>query len=456
MQIHQSGQTLKSRFGFLALSCALLLSFTLSAAAQTVDEELRVDDGAADGVPVGAADLHVFNRFTPPRYPATLKSIKIFLRRINNTPTGTPFRLVVFGSSLSVSSVSFPRPANFALTQNVTVPDVSLAGEFVEFALSNQVQITSGDVFVGFQQLAGGGPFAWLDGSEPYALRSYAILPGDTNVRNDIFITTGFPATQPAVNFMIRAVVALPAAPLPIAAISAASYFPGDMATESILAVFGANLAPSVAVATSIPLPTTLNGTSARLTDSANAMRDVGLFFVSPGQLNIALPVGAAEGAATLTVTNGGGQSFSTTINIRAVVPGIFNANANGQGVAAAQLLRIKADGSQIYDPVARFDMTLNQWLPLPIVFGPESDQTFLVLYGTGWRKRSDVTNVRVNVQQVNGVQLPVLYAGPQGENVGLDQINVALPRTLAGKGEMYFRVIADARVANLFKLNFQ
>ena len=445
-------KTLNPRFGFLTL----LLFLTLTASAQSVDEELRVDDGTADGVPVGAADLYVFNRFTPSRYPATLKSIKIFLRRVNNTPTGTPFRLVVFGNSLSVPSVSFPRPASFATTQNVSVPEVSTTGEFAEFTLSNPIQITSGDVFVGFQQLSTIGPFAWLDASEPYALRSYAILPGDTNVRNDLFITTGLPPSQPAVNFMIRAVFSVLAAQPPIAAVSAANYFAGDVATESILAVFGTNLAPSVAVAATIPLPATLNGTTARVTDSANATRDAGLFFVSPGQLNLALPAGAAEGAATLTVTNGGGQSFSTTINIRAVVPGIFNANANGQGVAAAQLLRIKADGSQVYDPVARFDTTLNQWVPLPLVFGPESEQAFLVLYGTGLRKRSDVTNVRANVQQLNGAQLPVLFAGPQGDNVGLDQINVALPRTLAGKGEMHFRVIADGRTANLFKLNFQ
>ena len=450
-------KSLTPRFGFFVWLATLLLFGTLTAAAQTVDEELRIDDGTPDGVPVGANDLYAFNRFTPSRYPATLKSIKIFLRRINNTPTGTPFRLVVFGNSLSVASVSFPRPASFAFTQNVSVPEVSTTGEFAEFTLSNPIQITSGDVFVGFQQLSTLGPFAWIDGSEPYALRSYAILPSDPNtVRNDLFITAGFPPSQPSLNFMIRAVLSLPLAQPPIAAVSAASYFAGDVAGESILAVFGTNLAPGVTVAATVPLPTTLNGTTARLTDSANATRDLGLFFVSPGQLNLALPAGAAEGAATLTVRNSGGQSFSTTINIRAVVPSIFNANANGQGIAAAQLLRVKADNSQVYEPVARFDTTLNQWVPLPIVFGPESEQAFLVLYGTGLRKRSDVTNVRANVQQNNGAELPVLYAGPQGDNVGLDQINVALPRTLAGKGEMHFRVIADGRTANLFKLNFQ
>ncbi|NOT60389.1 MAG: hypothetical protein HOP19_09215, partial [Acidobacteria bacterium] len=341
-------------------------------------------------------------------------------------------------------------------TQNVTMPEVATTGEFVEFPLSSQIQISGGDVYLGFQQLSTAGPFVWLDGSEPYPLRSYVILPNATNVTNDFFVTTGFPPEQPAVNFMIRAVVSLPAALPPIAAVSAASYFTGDVAAESIVAVFGTNLASGIGIGATVPLPTTLNGTTVRVTDSANVTRDAGLFFVSPQQINMEVPANTADGAATLTVTNGGGQSFATRINVRAVVPGVFTLNANGLGVPAAQLLRVKADGSQVYEDVARFDATLNRWVTKPIVFGPESEQAVLVLYGTGLRKRSDVITARVNLQQANGVQLPMLYAGPQGSFVGLDQLNVLLPRTLAGKGEMHIRTIVEARVANLVKLNFQ
>ncbi|NOT60974.1 MAG: hypothetical protein HOP19_12215, partial [Acidobacteria bacterium] len=89
------------RFGFFTF---LLLASALLVAAQTVDEEMRVDDGAFEGSPVGGTDLIALNRFTPSRYPATLKSIKIYFRRITSTPAGTPFRLVVFGNGLSVAS----------------------------------------------------------------------------------------------------------------------------------------------------------------------------------------------------------------------------------------------------------------------------------------------------------------------------------------------------------------
>ena len=133
----------------------------------------------------------------------------------------------------------------------------------------------------------------------------------------------------------------------------------------------------------------------------------------------------------------------------------MFTANANGQGVPAAELLRIKPDGSLVYDPVARFDAASNQWVPLPITFGPESDQVFLILYGTGIRGRTSLSNARVNLAQFQGAALEVLYAGTQGSLVGLDQINVRLPRTLAGKGEMFLRTTVDGRLANLVKVNF-
>lgn len=451
MQIHK----LDIRAGLFFV--VLFLCAISTAHAQTVDEEMRVDDGTVDGTPISVDELVGLNRFTPSRYPAMLKAVKIFFRRTNPSPIGSQIHLIVFGSNLSVPSVSFARPASFVVNQPVTVPEVSTTGEFVEFALNTPVQIDSGDVFVGFQQPAQTATYFWLDGSEPYPLRSYIILPNDNTARLDFFPTVGFSPAQPAVNFMIRAVMSVPAAPPPLAAVSAASYFTGDVAAESIVAVFGANLASNTAVATTVPLPTTLNGSSVKITDSANVTRDAGLFFVSAGQINLEIPKGTSDGAATLAVTNGSGQIFSTRINVRAVVPGVFVANANGLGVAAAELLRIKADGSLSYEPVARFDTASNQWVPRPIVFGPESEQAFLILYGTGLRNRSDLANARVNVQQFNGVQFNVLYAGPQSTaSVGLDQVNVALPRTLAGKGEMHVRLLVEGRTANLFKLNFQ
>jgi uncharacterized protein (TIGR03437 family) len=43
---------------------------------------------------------------------------------------------------------------------------------------------------------------------------------------------------------------------------------------------------------------------------------------------------------------------------------------------------------------------------------------------------------------------LPASYAGPQGE-VGLDQVNVQIPTSLAGAGDTAISVTVDGKVTN-------
>jgi hypothetical protein len=42
--------------------------------------------------------------------------------------------------------------------------------------------------------------------------------------------------------------------------------------------------------------------------------------------------------------------------------------------------LRIKADGSQSYEPVAQFDTAQKDFVPPPLDLGPETNQVYLVL----------------------------------------------------------------------------
>src|ERR1041385_563208 len=60
-----------------------------------------------------------------------------------------------------------------------------------------------------------------------------------------------------------------------------------------------------------------------------------------------------------------------------------------------------------------------------------------ICLYGTGIRGAANGT-VQV---LVNGVSVPILYAGAQPTYPGLDQVNVALPPSLAGSGEVEVEV---------------
>jgi len=99
-------------------------------------------------------------------------------------------------------------------------------------------------------------------------------------------------------------------------------------------------------------LSTTLGGVQVQITDSAGVTRNAPLFYVSPTQISFQDPSGASAGAATITVLLNGSTVGQGTTVVEQVTPGLFTANSNGQGVAAAIALRVKADGSQ--EPITR------------------------------------------------------------------------------------------------------
>jgi uncharacterized protein (TIGR03437 family) len=136
---------------------------------------------------------------------------------------------------------------------------------------------------------------------------------------------------------------------------------------------------------------------------------------------------------------------------IAATAPGLFSADASGQGVAAAVALRVKADGSQVFEPVASFDAAQNRFVAVPIDLSNASEQVFLLLFGTGLRNHTALANVGV---KIGGETVEVLYAGSQGGFAGLDQMNLRLPRSLQGRGEVDVLVSVDGRAANTVRIN--
>ena len=224
--------------------------------------------------------------------------------------------------------------------------------------------------------------------------------------------------------------------------VSAASFLPGA-APAAIMSLFGVNLAGSTEVASEVPLPTSLAGTTVRVT-AAPVIGQVSqiirgalapLFFTSPGQINFLIPP-VPLGPARITVTRTDGSSFSATIEIERVAPALFTADSSGSGVAAAQFIKIAADGTRtqglIFDP--------NTLAAVPIDLGSEQDQVFLALFGTGVRGfTSGVTAT------VGGVDVPVLGAVPQKQFEGVDQVNIGpLPlEGTAGLGNAAGRTLA-------------
>lgn len=236
-----------------------------------------------------------------------------------------------------------------------------------------------------------------------------------------------------------------------VANVSAADYSRVGLATEAIVTAFGTGLATTTAVASVLPLPTTLAGTTVKIKDAAERETLAPLFFVAPTQVNYQIPASVEPGLVTVTITNTQGQAASEWTQVLSIAPGLFTANATGQGVPAASLLRIKADGSQSYEPVARFDQAQNRFVPVPIDLGASTDQVFLVIFGTGFR-RADRELVEA---EVGGLRAGVVYAGPQGDFTGLDQVNINLPRRLTGRGEVMVKLMVDDQKANLVTVAF-
>ncbi|MGH9842280.1 MAG: IPT/TIG domain-containing protein, partial [Blastocatellia bacterium] len=237
-----------------------------------------------------------------------------------------------------------------------------------------------------------------------------------------------------------------------VTSVSAASFKP-EVAVESIVAAFGARLATATVVTTVQPLPTSLAGTTVKVKDSAGAERLAPLFFVAPAQVNYQMPPGTAPGAARVTVTSGDGAVSVGTANVASVAPSLFAANADGQGVVAGVVLRVGSDGSQRFEPVSRFDPSQNRFVSVPIDLGPEGEQVFLILSGMGFRHRSALSAVSCQIGEANA---DVLYAGATPGFVGLDQSNLRLPRSLAGRGEADIVLTVDGKTANVVKVNIR
>jgi uncharacterized protein (TIGR03437 family) len=238
-----------------------------------------------------------------------------------------------------------------------------------------------------------------------------------------------------------------------LSSVSAASFNGVELASESIVSAFGTDLASTTRSANTSRLPTELEGTTVRVRDSEKVWRLSPLFFVAPTQVNYLTPAGTANGTATVTVLGGNGKFSTGAVRIATVAPGLFTANASGRDVAAAVALRAKSDGTQRYEPVGIFDPAQNKFIPVPIDLGPEGDQVFLILYGTGIRRRSSLADVTVTI---GGVAARVLYAGFVGEFEGLDQVNALLPRSLMGRGEVDVVLTVDGKMANTVRISIR
>ena len=210
------------------------------------------------------------------------------------------------------------------------------------------------------------------------------------------------------------------AAPNSLALVSAGNFANIGGASESLVAAFGSNLAGAA------------GATTVNVKDNTGIERAGRVLFASSGQVNFMLPAGLANGPATVTVLYAGNPVGTTGYQIETVAPAMFTANGSGLGVPAAVAVRVRADGSQSIESVAR--CTNTGCVPVSLDLGAATDQLYLALFATGVRNRAQLADVGV---RIGGELAELQYAGAQGDFLGLDQLNVKVPRTLIGRGDV-------------------
>jgi uncharacterized protein (TIGR03437 family) len=146
--------------------------------------------------------------------------------------------------------------------------------------------------------------------------------------------------------------------------------------------------------------------------------------------------------------------------------PTLFAANGDGQGAAAAVLLRVHTSGgdqAKSIEPIVSFDPSQNRFVTAPIDLGPPDDEVFLICFGTGLNRRSndstlsESSDTSVELRTTAGVaQADVIYAGPQGEYEGLDQVNLRLPGSLAGSGDVELAIYVNGVRSNPVRIKIK
>ncbi len=228
---------------------------------------------------------------------------------------------------------------------------------------------------------------------------------------------------------------------------SAATQSITSIAPGSLAFALGLGLASGTPGEILGPAPTTFDGTSVSIVDSTGKSSAAPLVFVSPWQVTFQVPAGVAPGSAQVKVTGGGTTQTASNIQVANVAPALFT--LNGAGLAAATGIRV-SDGAQIVEPSYVLN-SFGSFSASPISMGAAADQVYLVLYGTGIAA-AGTSGVTVTV---GGVNAPVLYAG-SGGFAGVDQVNVQLPASLAGKGNVNVQLTAGGTPANAVQVTIQ
>jgi uncharacterized protein (TIGR03437 family) len=208
-------------------------------------------------------------------------------------------------------------------------------------------------------------------------------------------------------------------------AASAGQAPPSVVSPASYIAIYGSNLAANGNPnATSLPLPTTLNGAQVSL-----GGLPMPLLYASATQINAIVPQALASGSYPLLVTTGPVTSAPVSLTVTALQPGIYSVDESGSGAGIVT----NAVTGQLVN-----------------ASNPAHVGDYLVIYCTGLgpvagsngetepsdgaqAPLSPVFHTTANVTvSIGGVSVPALFAGLTPTFAGLYQVNLQVPAGVA------------------------
>jgi uncharacterized protein (TIGR03437 family) len=191
----------------------------------------------------------------------------------------------------------------------------------------------------------------------------------------------------------------------------------------SIASAFGTGLAPQPAAASGNSFPTTLGGIRVHVRDSTGD-KLAPLLYVSPTQINYVMT--SSDAFAFIGIERVGSTYVERGIGV-SIGPLEAGFYSVGAGLAAGSALSVSENYTETEVPVVMCGDAACDLVPIDLSGNP----VYLSLYGTGFN-HATADSVTCTVA---GQNAPVTYAGPQMQAQGLDQLNMLLPKTLAGMG---------------------
>ena len=221
------------------------------------------------------------------------------------------------------------------------------------------------------------------------------------------------------------------AAPSIAGVLNGATFKAGGVAPGTLVSIFGSGFANSTIVAATVPLPTSLAGT----TVSINGIL-APLLFASTGQINAQVPYGIAQGNAALVVRDASGVVANSTLQIVAAAPGIFTKTLDGKGEAIAThsdyklVNRVSGQYAQIGETIIIYCTGLGEVNGSSVAGSPAL--------------ASPLPSTRQTVEVLmDGKPARVVYSGLTPGSIGLYQINAVVPGEIGGD------VIVSVRVGS-------